>query len=70
VLSEASHLHNLLHQFTFYDKIHIVLLFVFFFVINWNMTFLLNGWQEAFASKSVVWEHLEEPSVSKCSVAV
>lgn len=34
------------------------------------MTFLLNGRQEAFASKSVVWEHSEEPSVSKCSVAV
>lgn len=67
VLSEASHLHNLLHQFTFYYKIHIVLLFSFF-VINWN-TLPQTGRQEAFFPKSVVWEHLEGPSVHKCSVA-
>lgn len=51
----------------FIIKVHIVLSFSF--VMNWNMTFLLNGRQEASSSKSVVWEHSEESSVSKCSVA-
>lgn len=51
----------------FIIKIHIVLSFSF--IMNWNMTFLLSGRQEASSSKSVVWEYLEELSVSKCSVA-
>lgn len=67
VLSEASHLHNLLHRFTFYYKIHIF--YCFLFVINWNTTCPQTGRQEAFFPKSVVWEHSEGPSVHKRSVA-
>lgn len=37
--------------------------------MNGNMTSLHNGRQEASSSKSVVCEHAEESSVSKCSVA-